>query len=213
MEEKTENQAAESTGDDPQEATYKGDSVAFGIRPDAIAQLCHVDVVTARRWKSGESRIPYAAEVLLSGDLGAFSKRWNGWKIRGDAIITPDGTVIKEGDVRAFPFIHGQMQALRVELAAVKECAAMQEQPILQVLPAAFQALPPPLLAADTDPEASSTALPVETTAPQQQGCKALVVSDQELQLILSALDELPGKISRRLHSKLSEQAATTRQF
>ena len=45
----------------------------------------------ARRWKSGERRIPYAAQALVSGDLGAFSKSWEGWRLQADALLNPYG--------------------------------------------------------------------------------------------------------------------------
>ena len=44
----------------------------YGIPAEAIALLCKVNVRTARRWKSGERRMPKTARMILVGDLGCF---------------------------------------------------------------------------------------------------------------------------------------------
>jgi hypothetical protein len=72
-------------------------------------------VSTARRWKTGKLKIPYACAVLLSGDLGAFSKHWDGWRIQGESIISPDGWQIRRDDALTVPLMHGQISALRAE--------------------------------------------------------------------------------------------------
>jgi hypothetical protein len=102
---------------------------AYGIKPDIIATLCKVDVATARRWKSGTSRIPHAAAALLAGDLGAFSEHWQGWRIQGDAIVSPDGWQIRRDDALSVPLMHGQIQALRAELDQHKSFENTEEQP------------------------------------------------------------------------------------
>ena len=58
-------------------------------------------VATAKRWKLGHSRIPYTAVVVLSGHLGAISPEWQGWRLLGDALISPDGERVSEADLVA----------------------------------------------------------------------------------------------------------------
>jgi len=65
---------------------------------ETIAERCGVDVATAKRWKSGKSRIPYAAGVVLSGDLGGISSAWHGWRLQGDQLISPDDERISLAD-------------------------------------------------------------------------------------------------------------------
>jgi len=71
----------------------------YMLTAETIAARCDVDVATARRWKTGRSPIPYAAGVVLSGYLGGISRAWGGWRVLGDALITPDGERIAEADL------------------------------------------------------------------------------------------------------------------
>lgn len=110
-------------------APRQGNPAAYGIRSEVIAELCKVDVATARRWKSGASTMPYTAAVLVSGDLGAFSAHWQGWRIQGDAIISPDGWQIRRDDALTVPLMLGQINALRAEVAKYREWDDKGEQP------------------------------------------------------------------------------------
>jgi len=102
---------------------------AYGIRSEIIAERCKVDIATARRWKSGTSKMPHAAAVLVAGDLGAFSPHWEGWRIQGDAIISPDGWQIRRDDALTVPLMLGQINVLRAELAKYREFDEKEEQP------------------------------------------------------------------------------------
>jgi hypothetical protein len=94
-----------------------------------IAEVCRVDISTARRWKAGISRLPHTAAALLSGNLGAFSSYWKVWSIQGDALVSPDGWQIKRNDALAVPLMHSQISALRAELEKLKAMADVEEQP------------------------------------------------------------------------------------
>lgn len=48
---------------------------------------------------SGETRIPYCAKALLTGDLEPLG--WKGWRVENDALIAPNGTVITKADLEA----------------------------------------------------------------------------------------------------------------
>lgn len=104
-------------------------NACYGIPAEVIARLCQVDIATARRWKSGKSRIPYAAVVLLEGDLGAFGKHWRGWTVRDDTILSPDGWRINRNDALSVPLLLAQVDALRQQVADLKDWLEKQEQP------------------------------------------------------------------------------------
>jgi len=110
----------------------------YGISVEIIAERCGVDVTTARRWKSGRSRIPLAAAALLLNDLGAFSKFWRGWKIQEEEIISPDGWRISRNDALAVPLMHGQISALRQRIEELE--ALTDEQPYPGAYPDSIKA-------------------------------------------------------------------------
>jgi len=101
----------------------------YGRRVEDIAEVCGVDLSTARRWKAGKARVPAAAAALLLGDLGAFSDSWRGWRIQGEEIISPDGWRIRRDDALSVPLMHGQIQALRGQIRDLKEISSLDEQP------------------------------------------------------------------------------------
>ena len=101
----------------------------YGIPAEVIADICRVDASTARRWKSGSRRIPYAAQALVSGDLGAFSKSWEGWRVQGDSLLSPDGWKISRQDALTVPLLQAQLSAVRAELERLKACSGLEVQP------------------------------------------------------------------------------------
>ena len=128
--------AVETMAQEAEASVRHGDPAAYGIRAELIADLCKVDVATARRWKSGACKMPYTAAVLVSGDLGAFSPLWQGWRIQGDAIVSPDGWQIRRDDALTVPLLLGQINALRAEIAKYREWDDKDEQPVPGELPA-----------------------------------------------------------------------------
>lgn len=110
------------------QSTYVQDAL-YGRPAEIVAAICHVDVATARRWKAGKTRMPYAAAALLACDLGALSKHWSNWIIRDEQIISPDGWSISRNDALAVPLLLGQIKALEAALAKYKEAEQLVEQP------------------------------------------------------------------------------------
>lgn len=98
----------------------------YGLSAEAIAERAGVDVSTARRWKSGKSRIPKSAELVLKADLGAFSRAARGWKIDGDTLVSPEGWRVSLNDVRALPLLQRQVAAAELELRILK---GIEQQP------------------------------------------------------------------------------------
>jgi len=99
----------------------------YGIPAEVIARLCRVDVATARRWKRGATRIPEAAKMILTGDLGAFDPAFRGWKMRDGKLISPEGWEATAGDVLSIPLLRAQISAYQ---AKQRMTEAIEEQPL-----------------------------------------------------------------------------------
>lgn len=99
-----------------------------------IARICGVSLKTARRWKKGTICPPRTALMILSGDLGYLSPEWRGWRIRGNEITSPYGWTISRGDALTVPLMHGQLSALRIDLAnaraRIEQLEGVENQPL-----------------------------------------------------------------------------------
>lgn len=118
-------------------------NASYGMSAERIAAVCGVDVATARRWKSGRSRIPHAAAALLLGDLGAFGNHWSGWRVAGDALVSPDGWKINRNHALSVPLMEAQIKQRDAKIAALEEhiaylmsVQALEDQPTAGSLPA-----------------------------------------------------------------------------
>ena len=94
--------------------------VLYGIPSKEIARICQVDLRTARRWKRGDASPPLSALMMLSRNLGHLDPKWEGWTIRGGEIISPDGRRISRDDALIVQLMHGQIAALRYDLAKAR---------------------------------------------------------------------------------------------
>lgn len=104
----------------------------YGLPAEVIAERTGVDVSTARRWKSGATRIPKAAVLVLKADLGCFSPEWSGWHLEGQDLVSPEGWRIARGQVLNVPLMRQQLAAYQVELTVRKQAkvAELDEQPL-----------------------------------------------------------------------------------
>ena len=79
----------------------------YGIQAEQIADWCQVHVTTARRWKRGEDP-PHAAAQLVelhtTGNLGIVDDAWDGWSIKKELLIAPNGDRFAPGEVMAMQF-------------------------------------------------------------------------------------------------------------
>lgn len=113
----------------------KPPSELYGIPINEIAQICHVSLKTAARWKAGQSVPPKTALIVLRikwyGDLAELGPEWTGWRYRGGELTSPDGWRINRNDALAVPLMEGQIQALRDKLAAAESAYddGLEEQP------------------------------------------------------------------------------------
>lgn len=96
-------------------------SVEFWPPAKEIARLFKVDITTARRWRRGAICPPLQVAQILDGDLGLFGQQWRLWRVIGGEIYAPGGWAIRREDVLAVPLLHGQISALRHDLAAAKK--------------------------------------------------------------------------------------------
>lgn len=85
----------------------------------ALARAANVSVQMARRWKR-RGRIPRGyrqlLELLLLGYLGAVSKDWRGWMLRGGKLWSPEDTGFSPGEIRAIPYREELIAELRRQL-------------------------------------------------------------------------------------------------
>lgn len=104
----------------------------YGLAAEIIAERTGVDVSTARRWKSGATRIPKAAAAVLKADLGCFSSEWAGWRLDGQDLVSPEGWRIARGQVLNVPLMRQQLAAYQVELTARQQekIAHLDDQPL-----------------------------------------------------------------------------------
>lgn len=81
------------------------------------AAFLGVSVDTVRRWDRGRQRVPWAVVRLLRlkrlGDLGALAPAWDGWRLDGDAIWSPEGFVFRVGEVGWWGLLIAQARAFR----------------------------------------------------------------------------------------------------
>jgi len=72
-------------------------------RQQAAAYL-GVCLRTVRHWESGRNRVPWSAVRLLrlrrAGELGGLLDGWEGWTIWRDRLVSPDGRVFRQRDMR-----------------------------------------------------------------------------------------------------------------
>jgi hypothetical protein len=99
----------------------------YGIPADQVAQMCRVNVATARRWKRGATRIPEAAKMILTRDLGGFDPAFSGWKLRDGQLFSPEGWAASPGEILALPLMRAQIAAYQ---SAQRQVQAMDEQPL-----------------------------------------------------------------------------------
>jgi len=103
----------------------------YGLPVSELARLCRISLKTANRWKSGQTGPPETALMILRGDLGCFHSAWDGWCIRDDKLISPEGWEAPMGEVRALPLMRAQIQTYQEEnfrLRGLRD--ELEEQPL-----------------------------------------------------------------------------------
>jgi hypothetical protein len=105
----------------------------YGIPAETIMALCKVSRRTAKRWKTGQRRMPETARMILAADLGCFDPAFRGWSIRDGKLISPEGWEASAGDILTIPLMRAQISAYQAKVRVVQ---AMDEQPLPGTVPA-----------------------------------------------------------------------------
>jgi len=92
-----------------------------------IAQVCGVDLSTARRWKRGATCPPKTALVLLSRDLGYLDPAWRGWTLVNGTLVSPENWIATPGDVLSIQLTQAQLSTYRAENRGLKAALAAAE--------------------------------------------------------------------------------------
>jgi hypothetical protein len=76
---------------------------------DLVAEICGVSLETVARWKSGE--VTPSRPALRLFDLHRRRKvlaspSWEGWVVKGDALVDPDGNETTQTQLRAYYFVY-----------------------------------------------------------------------------------------------------------
>jgi hypothetical protein len=76
----------------------------YGYSPKLIASWCGVSVQTARAYKNGSKRPSRSVMRLfrLHRELRVLGESWEGWQIRDEGIVDPDGNVTTRGQLTAY---------------------------------------------------------------------------------------------------------------
>jgi hypothetical protein len=109
----------------------------YGIPVKEIARICRVSLKTAGRWKDGTACPPQTALMIVARDLGIFAKEWSGWTVNGPDLVSPDGWCVNRNDALTVPLMHGQISALRQQIASLKDAADdhLEDQPADWTIP------------------------------------------------------------------------------
>jgi len=109
------------------------DDILYGLPIKEIARICKVDLTTARRWKRGAKCPPQTALMVLSGDLGWLDPAWEGWRLVGGRIVSPEGWAATPGDVMMVQLAQMTLATYREENRQLKQRLAAleyEEQPV-----------------------------------------------------------------------------------
>jgi hypothetical protein len=102
----------------------QGTDSLYGIGAEQLVEVTGAHLSTARRWKRLR-RVPHWLQRLVSlcvfGDLGHINKAWDGWRIRGKLLISPEGWEFTFGEIRAIPFMHAQIRTYQLLQRSVQQ--------------------------------------------------------------------------------------------
>lgn len=98
----------------------------------AAANLCGIHRTTLLRQEAGESRVSLAAYRLLLAAAGFLpgDPAWQGWRMDGAALWSPEGVRFTAGEVRSIPYLHALISELERELRADQQPAKITPLPL-----------------------------------------------------------------------------------
>lgn len=99
------------------------------------AALLGVCVRTVRNWESRRRRVPYAAyrllRILRNGELSGDA--WNGWRLWGDTLWTPEGIGLKAGEAAWWSLLVRCARAFQQQQRGTRPSAGDGEKPAATV--------------------------------------------------------------------------------
>jgi Phage protein len=105
-----------------------------------LAALTYASLPTVRRWKR-RGRAPRLVveflKMLESGPLGMASRAWDGWIIRRDKLVSPDGWEFEPGEVKSIPLRRQQLSEYERQerLRALRDQEQRQRHPQPEIQP------------------------------------------------------------------------------
>lgn len=83
----------------------------------ACAEFLGCSVSTVRAWDRGRNRVPWSAVRLLRllrlGELGGLHQGWDGWRVLGDRLISPEGYSFSASDMAWWSLTCRQAEGFR----------------------------------------------------------------------------------------------------
>jgi len=106
------------------------------LTADEAANQCGIHRTTYVRQENDTARVSLAAYKLLIL-LGGYipGKEWQGWRIIGNDIWTPDNVPYSKGDIQAIFWDRQQIRGLKVDLREEKKKAELLARPSAQIIP------------------------------------------------------------------------------
>lgn len=102
----------------------------YGIPAAELAQVCRVDISTARRWKRA-GRIPRRHHHLIAlargHNLWALDATWTGWTFHDGMLWTPENQPVRPGDIRAMPYQEARIAELKRQIERLLETVGPRE--------------------------------------------------------------------------------------
>lgn len=99
-------------------ASFNQTRLMAGLSFEETAKALGVSWRTVYNWETGKCRIPFAAFELLQVRYlhtlpgGEFS----GWYVQGDHLFDFEGRWYEAGEIRALPYLRGQLKELQREI-------------------------------------------------------------------------------------------------
>jgi len=91
----------------------RGTDWLYGVPVERLSALTGTHLSTARRWKKKRRCPRWLQRVIrlcVLGELGEIHRAWDGWVIRDQYLVSPEGWRFSFGEIRAIPFMHAQIR-------------------------------------------------------------------------------------------------------
>lgn len=85
------------------------------LTPQEAADLCGCNRTTYRRQETGSSRVNLSCFRLLLMQAGFLPPPWEGWRLHGGLIWSPEGEGFAPGEIRAIPLMNATVAAYQAQ--------------------------------------------------------------------------------------------------